>query len=87
MTLEPIVQYQVPTYRETTIQALANFRQEWEEVAESESLVEITAPIGLLLADIAGRLELNPKERFEFLGKSLIGDVEVFTKQRAKPTD
>jgi len=89
MTLQPNLPIadHAPTYRMTAIQALAKFRREWEEIAEGESLLDVTAPIGLLLVDVADRLELNPQERFVFLGKLLIEEVEDFMKQQVRPIE
>lgn len=89
MTLQPNLPIadHVPTYRMTAVQALAKFRKEWEETAEGESLLDVTAPIGLLLADVADRLELSPQERFMFLGKILIEEIEDFMKQQVRPVN
>ena len=89
MTLQsnlPITDH-VPTYRMKALQALANFRKEWEEIAEGESLLSITAPIGLLLADVADRLDLLPQERYVFLGKMLIQEIEDFMMQQVRPIE
>lgn len=84
MTLQPSLPItdHVPTYRMTAVQALAKFRREWEEIAEGESLLDVTAPVGLILADVADRLELTPQERYVFLGKLLLEDVESFMQQQ-----
>ena len=89
MTLQPNLPIadHAPTYRTKATQALAEFRREWEEIAEGESLLDVTAPIGLLLVDVADRLELNPQERFVFLGKLLIEEVEDFMKQQVRPIE
>jgi len=84
MTLQPalpITDY-APTYRNTAIQALAQFRREWEEIAAGESLMDVTASIGLLLSDVADRLELTPQERYVFLGKLLMEEIEEFMLQQ-----
>ena len=89
MTLQPALPIadHAPTYRTKAIQALAEFRREWEEIAEGESLLEVTAPIGLLFVDVADRLELSPQERFVFLGKLLIEDLEDFMEQQIKTVE
>ena len=87
MTLQtslPIVDH-TPTYRMTTVQALAKFRREWEEIADGDSLLDVTASVGLLLADVADRLELSPQERYVFLGKLLIAEFEAFVMQQVSP--
>jgi len=72
----------VLTYRMTAVQGLAKFRREWEEIADGENLLRVSASVGLLLADIADRLELNPQERYVVLGKLLTKEVEGFLQQR-----
>ena len=54
MTLQPSLPItdNIPTYRMTAVQALAKLRQEWEEIAQGESLLDVSASVGLMLADI-----------------------------------
>lgn len=84
MTLQPSLPItdHVPTYRMMAVHALARFRREWEEIADGENLLDVTASVGLILADVADRLELSPQERYVFLGKLLIEELEDFMKQR-----
>ena len=72
-----------PSYRAQIVQSLANFRREWQEVSEENNLIEINAPVGLILADIADRLELNPQERYVMLGGELTKQVNTFMKNPA----
>jgi hypothetical protein len=81
LILESIADYR-PSYRAQVVQALADFRREWQKAAEGKSLVEVEAPIGLLLADIADRLELNPQERYAMLGGRLINHVNCIMEER-----
>ena len=55
------------SYRAQVVQSLADFRREWQKMVEGKSLTEVQAPVGLMLADIADRLELNPQERHVML--------------------
>jgi hypothetical protein len=71
-----------PSYRAQVVQALADFRREWQRMAEGKSLVEVEAPVGLILADIADRLELNPQERYAMLGGKLINQVNCLMEER-----
>lgn len=84
MTLQPSLQIEdhVPTYRSMALQSLAKFRREWEEIAEGESLLDVSASVGLVLADVANYLELTPQERYVFLGKMLLEDIEHFMMQQ-----
>jgi hypothetical protein len=71
-----------PSYRAEVVQSLADFRREWQKVAQGQSLTEVEAPVGLLLADIADRLELNPQERYAMLGGMLINHVNCLMEKR-----
>jgi len=73
--------------RVNAIDAIAKIRQEWEEIAEGKSLLNLEAPIGLFLADVADRLELTPQERLVLLGEMLIEEIEDFMKQQVRPLD
>ena len=85
MTLQPplegLVDYRLPD-RSRIVQALAEFRQEWELAADGKSLVTIESPIGLLLSDIADWLELSPQERHAMLGNRLINEVNALMESR-----
>jgi hypothetical protein len=81
LILEGVADYQ-PSYRAQVVQSLADFRREWQKAAEGESLVKLEAPVGLILADIADRLELNPQERFAILGGKLINQVNCLMEER-----
>jgi hypothetical protein len=71
-----------PSYRAQVVQALADFRRQWQTIAQGQSLIEVEAPVGLLLADIADRLELNPQERYAMLGGMLINHVNCLLEER-----
>lgn len=79
--LEGLQDYR-PTDRTRIIFALAQLREEWQQAAKGGSLLKVEAPVGLLLADIADRLELTSQERYAFLGGRLINEVEVRMEQR-----
>jgi hypothetical protein len=53
------------------IRNLLKLRQEFEETGEGKSLIEMTAPVGLLLHDACNLLGLNEKQRREILGAKL----------------
>ena len=71
-----------PSYRAQVVQSLADFRREWQKAADGKSLVEVEAPIGLILTDIADRLGLNPQERYAMLGGKLINQVNCIMEER-----
>jgi hypothetical protein len=81
LILEGSVDYH-PSYRTQVVQSLADFRREWQKVAEGKSLIEVQAAVGLILADIADRLELNPQERHAMLGGKLINQVNCLIEER-----
>lgn len=68
--------------RAQIVQALSGFRREWQMAVEGRSLLVVNAPIGLILADIADRLELNSQERHAMLGGELTNQVNCLRKQR-----
>lgn len=71
-----------PSYRAQLVHSLADFRREWQNAVGGKSLIEVEVPVGLLLADIADRLELNPQERYAMLGGKLINQVNCLREVR-----
>jgi hypothetical protein len=71
-----------PSYRTQIVQSLAEFRREWQELAHSQSLVNVQTSVGLLLSDIADRLELIPQERHAMLGGKLINQIDCILEER-----
>lgn len=59
------------------VKSLVIFRQEWEAAAQGESLINIQAPVGLLLADVLERLDIEQEERVAVLGIRLYSEVET----------
>ena len=70
------------SYRAQIVKSLAEFRCEWQEITEGQSLIEVDAPVGLLLADIADRLGLSPQERHVMLGRKLAKQINSFMEER-----
>ena len=58
--------------------ALMNVRQEWELVAEGESLLHYKGSVGLLLFDIVTKLDISDEERRSLLGSALYDAVMNF---------
>jgi len=69
------------SYRSQAVKALADFRREWQTIAEGKSLIEVEAPVGLVLADIADWLQLNSQERHAILGGKLINQINCFMEE------
>jgi hypothetical protein len=87
MTLQPplegLTDYRLSD-RTRLILALAQLREEWQETVNGGSLLKVETPIGLLLADIADKLDLTPQERHVFLGGRLINEVDAHLEQRVR---
>ena len=81
--LEGLADYRISD-RARLVLALAQFREEWQETVNGGSLLKIETPVGLLLADIADKLELTPQERHVFLGGKLINEVDAHQEQRIR---
>jgi hypothetical protein len=71
-----------PSDRTRIVLALAELRAEWQKATNGESLLKVETPVGLLLADIADRLELTSQERYVFLGGKLSNEVETHLEDR-----
>ena len=85
MTLQPPLEGLTdfhPSDRARTILALAELRQEWQQAARGCSLLTVETSVGLLLADIADKLQLNSQERHVFLGGKLINEVDTHLESR-----
>ena len=59
------------------IESLSALRKDWETAAGKNSLVDVTASVGLLLHDIATKLDLSSEERLQVLGKRLDRELAV----------
>ena len=60
--------------------ALANLsvlRQEWEQAADGDSLINVPASVGLLLFDVTTRLGLTQEEQTQVLGDQLFREALV----------
>lgn len=68
--------------RTRMVLALAQFRKEWQELVNGGSLLKVESPVGLILADIADKLELSPQERHVVLGGKLQNEVNAFMETR-----
>ena len=79
--LEGLSDYR-PSERARIVQALADFRKQWQQLVKGGSLVKVEAPVGLILADIAEKLELTPQERYVMLGGKLSNEVDSMLEER-----
>jgi hypothetical protein len=58
--------------RSLILENLSAFREEWEAVTESGSLIDVSASVGLMLFDFTSRLGLTPEEQALVLGDQLL---------------
>ncbi len=79
--LEGLSDYRL-SERTRIVLALADLREEWQQATKRGSLLKVETPVGLLLSDIADRLELTSQERYVFLGGRLINEVDSFREER-----
>lgn len=56
---------------DSLLESLVVLRKEWEKAAGEDNLLDISASVGLMLVDIATRLNMTPSERTLFLGEQL----------------
>jgi len=73
-----------PSDRTRLLLALAELRREWQQATNGGSLLKVETPVGLLLADIADRLELTSQERHVFLGGRLINEIDTTREERVR---
>jgi hypothetical protein len=59
------------------VPTLAKLRYEWQQAANGESLLDMDANVGLMLADIVNSLGLTPQEQARVLGKELLGELSA----------
>jgi hypothetical protein len=57
--------------RSLILENLSSFREEWEVVAASDSLIDVSASVGLMLFDFTSRLGLTSEEQTLVLGDQL----------------
>ncbi len=81
LNLEGTTDYR-PSYRAQVVESLADFRCEWQKIVDGKSLVDVQASVGLLLSDVAERLELDEQERHVMLGGKLINQVNCILEER-----
>jgi len=85
MTFQPMLDGmtdQQPSGRTRLVLALAEIREEWQETINGGSLLEVETPVGLLLNDVADKLQLTLQERHVFLGGKLVSEVNRFLETR-----
>jgi len=61
----------------TVLESLSVLRQEWEQAADGDSLINVPASVGLLLFDVTTRLGLTQEEQSQVLGDRLFSEALV----------
>ena len=74
--LKAVVDYSL-SERTRIVEALGEFRRELQSMEKGKSLLEVLSPVGLILSDIADKLELSSRERYAFLGGKLCNELEI----------
>jgi hypothetical protein len=75
-TLGGLADYRL-SERTRLVQALGELRRELQTMEKGKSLLEVVCPVGLILSDIAEKLELSSQERYAFLGGKLCNEMEI----------
>jgi len=57
------------------LEKLSALRQEWEAAAGADSLMNVTASVGMMLLDVTNALDLTSEERSFVLGSRLNHEV------------
>jgi hypothetical protein len=60
------------------IESLTKLREEWDAAANGESLLHTEGSVGLILYDLAVKLDLTILERQQLLGNSLFDELAAF---------
>jgi hypothetical protein len=71
-----------PSYRAQVVQSLGDFRRAWQQMADGQNLIDVKASVGLILSDIADRLELDSQERHAMLGGQLINQINCLMEEQ-----
>ncbi|MCJ7434224.1 MAG: hypothetical protein MUO77_12125 [Anaerolineales bacterium] len=61
--------------RMAVLENLSTLRNEWEVAADGDSLINVSASVGLMLFDFTTRLGLTPEEQTAVLGECLFYEV------------
>lgn len=66
----------IPNQKVHLITALSTLRQEWEDAAAGESLLNLDGNVGLLFADIVNSLGFSTHEMMLVLGADLYAEMQ-----------
>ena len=74
-------------YTDSLLEELSEYQQTWEDFADGEPLMQVSASVGMVLYDLAERLDaMGVKNPYAFLGDKLLAEVreELATGFRVK---
>jgi hypothetical protein len=66
------------TPRFQIVTSLSRIRQEWQDAADGNSLIEVEGNMGMLLADLINGIGLKTSEQVQILGKDLFQEMQDF---------
>ena len=60
------------------VTTLSRIRQEWQDAANGNSLIEVEGNMGMLLADLINGIGLRTSEQIQILGTDLYQEMQDF---------
>jgi hypothetical protein len=66
------------TPRFQIVTTLSRIRQEWQDAANGNSLIEVEGNMGMLLADLINGIGLRTSEQIQILGTDLYQEMQDF---------
>lgn len=66
------------TPRFQLVTTLSRIRQEWQDAANGNSLIEVEGNMGMLLADLINGIGLRTSEQIQILGTDLYQEMQDF---------
>ena len=66
------------TPRFQLVTTLSHIRQEWQDAANGNSLIEVEGNMGMLLADLINGIGLRTSEQIQILGTDLYQEMQDF---------
>jgi len=64
------------THKAQPVSVLASLRQEWQEAANGQSLLDVEGNVALMLADLVNSFGLSVHEQAQVLGSELFNEVQ-----------
>ena len=74
------------SFRSQVTKTLLDFRREWQDVSQGESLVNLDVSVGLMLSDLVEKLGFDPIEKNKILGRRLDKEVSLLLSDQVQET-